>query len=115
MGFKPSGADGTTRSSRHAADQESTPDLRGRLRAPHPPWSRQLDGHVVRVTDARMSGTSFGTCVLHVAPEAAVGGPLGLVRDGDPILLDVPAGRLELELPQEELAARRRAWQPQPS
>ena len=67
---------------------------------------------MVRVTDARMSGTSFGTCVLHVAPEGAVGGPLALVRDGDPILLDVPAGRLELELSEEELAARRREWQP---
>ena len=53
---------------------------------------------MVRVTDARMSGTSFGTVVLHAAPEAAVGGPLALVRDGDVIALDVPAGTIELEV-----------------
>ncbi|HET9187097.1 MAG TPA: dihydroxy-acid dehydratase [Acidothermaceae bacterium] len=67
---------------------------------------------MVRVTDARMSGTSFGTCVLHVAPEAAIGGPLALVRDGDPISLDIDAGRLDLEVSAEELAARRAAWKP---
>jgi dihydroxy-acid dehydratase len=61
---------------------------------------------MVRVTDARMSGTSFGTCVLHVAPEAAVGGPLGLIRDGDTITLDVAAGRLELEVEAAELERR---------
>ena len=61
---------------------------------------------MVRVTDARMSGTSFGTCVLHVAPEAAVGGPLALVQDGDTITLDVAAGRLELEVDAEELSRR---------
>ena len=68
---------------------------------------------MVRVTDARMSGTSFGTCVLHVAPEAAVGGPLGLVRDGDRITLDVAAGCLELEVDADELvrrAAERPEW-----
>ena len=61
---------------------------------------------MVRVTDARMSGTSFGTCVLHVAPEAAVGGPLALVRDGDRITLDVAAGRLELDVDADELSRR---------
>ena len=60
---------------------------------------------MVRVTDARMSGTSFGTVVLHAAPEAAVGGPLGLVDDGDVIALDVPAGTLELEVSEAELDA----------
>jgi dihydroxy-acid dehydratase len=65
---------------------------------------------MVRVTDARMSGTSFGTCFLHVAPEAAVGGPLALVQDGDPIDVDVAAGRLDLDVPDEELARRRAAW-----
>jgi dihydroxy-acid dehydratase len=64
---------------------------------------------MVRVTDARMSGTSFGTVLLHVAPEAAVGGPLGLVRDGDPIAVDVAAGSLELDIPEAELARRRAA------
>lgn len=70
---------------------------------------------MVRVTDARMSGTSFGTCFLHVAPEAAVGGPLALVRDGDVIGVDVKAGRLELEVSDEELARRRAEWEPTPS
>jgi len=61
---------------------------------------------MVRVTDARMSGTSFGTVFLHAAPEAAVGGPLALVRDGDPIVVDVPARRLDIDLPASELARR---------
>jgi dihydroxy-acid dehydratase len=64
---------------------------------------------MVRVSDARMSGTAFGTVVLHVAPESAVGGPLALVRDGDVVRLDVPAGRLDLVVPEEELARRRHA------
>jgi dihydroxy-acid dehydratase len=67
---------------------------------------------MVRVTDARMSGTSFGTCVLHAAPEAAVGGPLALVRDGDLITLDAYAGVLSLDVPEGELARRREQWQP---
>src|SRR5690606_12107653 len=65
-----------------------------------------------RISDARMSGTSYGTCVLHVAPESAVGGPLALVRDGDLVRLDVPGRRLDLLVPDDELTARRRAWQP---
>lgn len=77
---------------------------------------RQGVTDMVRVTDARMSGTSFGTVLLHVAPEAAVGGPLGLVRDGDPISVDVRAGSLELEVPPAELASRRAALsQPRPA
>ncbi len=67
---------------------------------------------MVRVTDARMSGTSFGTVLLHAAPEAAVGGPLGLVRDGDLISVDVPGGTLDLEVGDAELAARRAALTP---
>jgi dihydroxy-acid dehydratase len=67
---------------------------------------------MVRISDARMSGTAFGTVVLHVAPEAAVGGPLGLVQTGDWIGLDVDARRLALEVSDEELARRRVAWQP---
>jgi dihydroxy-acid dehydratase len=65
---------------------------------------------MVRVSDARMSGTSYGTCVLHVCPESAVGGPLALVRDGDWIELDVPNRRLHLDVPEAELALRRAAW-----
>jgi dihydroxy-acid dehydratase len=67
---------------------------------------------MVRVSDARMSGTSYGACVLHVAPEAHIGGPLALVRDGDLITLDVEARELRLEVTDEELAARRERWQP---
>jgi dihydroxy-acid dehydratase len=62
---------------------------------------------MVRLSDARMSGTAFGTIVLHVTPEAAAGGPLGLVRDGDLISLDVPQRRIELRVDDAELAARR--------
>ncbi|HSQ02716.1 MAG TPA: IlvD/Edd family dehydratase [Burkholderiales bacterium] len=65
---------------------------------------------MVRISDARMSGTAFGSIVLHVSPEAAVGGPLALVRDGDRIELDVPARRLQLLIPEQELAARRTQW-----
>lgn len=61
---------------------------------------------VVRISDARMSGTAFGTTILHVAPEAAVGGPLAAVRDGDFIVLDVEAQKLDLEVPEEEIQRR---------
>jgi dihydroxy-acid dehydratase len=71
---------------------------------------------MVRISDARMSGTAFGTIVLHVAPESAIGGPLGLVRDGDIIELDVPQRRLHLHVDDAELEARRAAWSaPAPS
>jgi len=70
---------------------------------------------MVRVTDSRMSGTSFGTVVLHVAPEAAVGGPLGLVRDGDVITLDVAAGTIDVEVGAAELDRRRAKWAPPPA
>jgi L-arabonate dehydrase len=65
---------------------------------------------MVRISDARMSGTAFGTCVLHVSPESAVGGPLALVEDGDEIELDVPNGRLTLHVSEEELVRRRAEW-----
>ena len=67
---------------------------------------------MVRISDARMSGTSYGTCVLHVAPESFVGGPLGLVQDGDMIELDIMGRRLELKVSDEELAKRRESWTP---
>ncbi len=67
---------------------------------------------MVRISDARMSGTAFGTVVLHVTPEAAAGGPLALVRDGDRIRLSVSAGRLDLLVAEEELARRRAALPP---
>ncbi|MFR0688520.1 IlvD/Edd family dehydratase [Enterobacterales bacterium AE_CKDN230030158-1A_HGKHYDSX7] len=67
---------------------------------------------MVRISDARMSGTAYGTVVLHVAPEAAAGGPLAAVREGDWIELDCEAGRLHLDIPDEELAARLADLQP---
>ena len=67
---------------------------------------------MVRISDARMSGTAFGTIILHVTPESAVGGPLALVKTGDMIALDAPRRRLELMVSAGELEARRRAWRP---
>ncbi|MFG2440354.1 L-arabinonate dehydratase [Streptomyces sp. NPDC048508] len=69
---------------------------------------------MVRISDARMSGTSYGTCVLHVAPESYVGGPLALVRTGDPITLDVAARSLRLDVDDMELERRRAEWTPPP-
>jgi L-arabonate dehydrase len=71
-----------------------------------PKLLRQGIKDMVRISDARMSGTAYGTVVLHVAPEAADGGPLGAVRDGDWIELDCEAGRLHLDVPDAELADR---------
>jgi dihydroxy-acid dehydratase len=65
---------------------------------------------MVRVSDARMSGTSYGACVLHVAPESFIGGPLALVRDGDVIELDIPGRRLSIQVSDEELERRRAVW-----
>ena len=65
---------------------------------------------MVRISDARMSGTAYGTVVLHTAPEAAVGGPLALVKSGDDIEIDVASRRLHLDVSDDELASRREAW-----
>jgi dihydroxy-acid dehydratase len=70
---------------------------------------------MVRISDARMSGTSYGACVLHVAPESHVGGPLAFVRDGDLVELDVPARKLVLHVPDDELDKRRADWQQPPA
>jgi dihydroxy-acid dehydratase len=67
---------------------------------------------MVRISDARMSGTHYGACILHVSPEAAVGGPLAFVKDGDTIRLDVAARRLDLVVDDKDLSARRAAWVP---
>jgi dihydroxy-acid dehydratase len=69
---------------------------------------------MVRISDARMSGTSYGTCVLHVAPESYVGGPLAFVQDGDLIELDVEARKIELKVSDAELAKRKSAWKEPP-
>ncbi len=73
---------------------------------------RQGVRDMLRLSDARMSGTSYGACILHVSPEAYVGGPLALVRTGDRISLDVAARTINLDVPAEELARRRAAWSP---
>ncbi|WP_333630249.1 L-arabinonate dehydratase [Agrobacterium cavarae] len=71
-------------------------------------------GHrdMVRISDARMSGTSYGACVLHVAPESFVGGPLALLKTGDIVRLDLPARRLDMLVSEEEIESRRAAWKP---
>jgi dihydroxy-acid dehydratase len=67
---------------------------------------------MLRISDARMSGTSYGACVLHVAPESFIGGPLALIRSGDVIAIDVAARRIDVQVSAEELARRRAAWMP---
>ena len=71
-------------------------------------------GHrdMLRISDARMSGTSYGACVLHVAPESFVGGPLALLQTGDIVRLDLPNRRLDMLVAEDELARRRAAWTP---
>ena len=71
-----------------------------------------MGGKVALITDGRFSGGTRGFCVGHIGPEAAVGGPIGLLKDGDIIAIDADAGRLEVELSDAELASRRRSWQP---
>ncbi|MYZ44355.1 L-arabinonate dehydratase [Schauerella aestuarii] len=70
---------------------------------------------MVRISDARMSGTSYGACILHVSPESYVGGPLALVENGDIISLDVNARTINIDVPEAELARRRAAWQAPPA
>jgi len=83
------------------------------LPIPHKLLERGVDD-LVRISDARMSGTAYGTVIQHVAPEAAAGGPLGLVRTGDYISVDVPARTIELEVDADELARRRETTRPRP-
>ena len=73
---------------------------------------RQGVRDMLRISDARMSGTSYGACVLHVAPEAAVGGPLALVRTGDRVRVDVPKRTIDMLVGEDEIARRRAAWAP---
>ncbi|MCF3948130.1 dihydroxy-acid dehydratase [Acidiphilium sp. AL] len=75
---------------------------------------RQGVRDMVRISDARMSGTSYGACILHVAPEAFIGGPLALIRTGDVIAVDVAARRIAVQLTDDELLLRRAAWTPPP-
>ncbi len=69
---------------------------------------------MVRISDARMSGTSYGACILHVSPESYVGGPLALVRTGDIVTVDVPNRAIRMEVSDEELARRQAALKPEP-
>jgi dihydroxy-acid dehydratase len=110
----------------HQPELDVTPDSvlvlksSGPLGAPgFPEWGmlpipdkllRQGVRDIVRISDARMSGTSYGTCVLHISPESHIGGPLALVRDGDRIELDVDARRIHLHVSDEELCQRRAEW-----
>lgn len=73
-----------------------------------------LDDQCALVTDGRFSGGTAGASIGHVSPEAAVGGPIGLLRDGDMIKIDVPAGVLDVDLTTDELEKRRREWSPRP-
>jgi dihydroxy-acid dehydratase len=73
-----------------------------------------LDESVALITDGRFSGASRGASIGHVSPEAADGGPIALVREGDIIVIDIPARRLELKVSDDELAARRASWKPLP-
>jgi L-arabonate dehydrase len=82
---------------------------------PMPPkLLRQGVQDIVRVSDARMSGTSFGTVVLHVAPESAIGGPLAIVETGDEIVLDTAARRIDVTVSEDELGRRMSAFRPPP-
>ena len=65
---------------------------------------------MVRISDARMSGTSYGACILHVSPESYIGGPLALVKTGDIITVDIPGRSINMDIPDAELNARRAAW-----
>lgn len=70
---------------------------------------------MLRMSDSRMSGTSYGACVLHISPESFVGGPLALVKNGDMISVDVPARTINLDISEEEFARRKAAWKaPEP-
>ena len=69
---------------------------------------------MMRISDARMSGTSYGACVLHVSPESYIGGPLALLKTGDMVTVDVPGRSIHMQVSDEELARRKAEWKPQP-
>ena len=74
--------------------------------------AKGLEGSVALITDGRLSGTIRGAAIGHVSPEAAEGGPIALLQDGDPVRIDIPARKLDLLLPEKEIQARRSQWQP---
>ena len=88
------------------------PGMREMLATTAALYGQGTGGKVALITDGRFSGATRGFCVGHVGPEAAIGGPIGLLRDGDMIVLDAEAGTIDVELSDEELEERRKAWQP---
>jgi dihydroxy-acid dehydratase len=88
------------------------PGMREMLSTTAALYGQGMGDHVALITDGRFSGATRGFCVGHVGPEAATGGPIGLLRDGDVITLDAVAGRLDVSLSDDELAERGKAWQP---
>ena len=88
------------------------PGMREMLSTTAALYGQGTGGKVALITDGRFSGATRGFCVGHVGPEAAVGGPIGLLRDGDMIVMDADKGALDVELSDAELAARRKAWKP---
>ncbi|MGH6902114.1 MAG: dihydroxy-acid dehydratase, partial [Geminicoccaceae bacterium] len=88
------------------------PGMREMLGVTSAIYGQGMGDKVALITDGRFSGGTRGFCIGHVGPEAAVGGPIGLLRDGDVIAIDAEAGTLDLELSESELQARRGAWQP---
>ncbi len=76
---------------------------------------RGLGESVALITDGRFSGGTRGACIGHVSPEAAAGGPIGLVEPGDTIVIDIPNRRIDLDVPESELERRKAAWKPRPS
>jgi dihydroxy-acid dehydratase len=91
------------------------PGMREMLGVTSAIYGQGMGDKVALVTDGRFSGATRGFCIGHVGPEAAVGGPIGLLQDGDMIAIDAEAGTIDLELPDNELQARRAAWQPRPT
>ena len=91
------------------------PGMREMLGVTSAIYGQGMGDKVALITDGRFSGATRGFCIGHIGPEAAVGGPIGLLRDGDVIAIDAETGTLEVELPPEELDRRRQAWQPRPT
>jgi dihydroxy-acid dehydratase len=88
------------------------PGMREMLSTTSAIYGQGMGGQVALITDGRFSGATRGFCVGHVGPEAAVGGPIALLRNGDRIVIDAEAGRIDVQLSEEELATRRAAWTP---
>ncbi len=91
------------------------PGMREMLATTSALYGQGMGDSVALITDGRFSGATRGLCVGHIGPEAAIGGPIGLLRDGDMIAIDAEAGTLDVELSDDELAIRRATWQPRPA